>query len=215
MTDTLLDLINRLTKPYNVDIDDHGRHLGTRTDPALLEQLSNARASSVSPGNDNGSNARHTRTSLNLAASELFGSIQKRVRGWALAADIPRHWASGAGPTDWREPIQLLPAWYARVLGDSRFVPAPYIDTLQSWTRSIESLLNPPRRWTLAAPCPLCNTRWILDPDGLQIDSLGVVESDTAEPVTVCRNCEAVWPGLMGARELRMAIDERAEQVSA
>lgn len=212
-TTGLRDLIHQLTQPHKVPVYQGGRLIRHRPDPALLQALRSACTTMIGTGG--GGHAAHERSALNTAASELYGSIQRRTRGWALAADVPRHWQlMGAQPVDWTDPAQLLRAWHTRVIGDAHFDERPYLSTLRSWTTTIQDLVvDPPRRWSIDAPCPLCNHRWIIDTDGHQIDALQVTERDPAdESITVCRNCAAVWPGIGGARQLRIAIDDHARQ---
>lgn len=63
---------------------------------------------------------------------------------------------------------------------------------IQAWVMQIDELLNPPRRWTLASPCPSCNTTTVYRRDGggemvrqpaLQITPTGCV----------CVKCRASW----------------------
>lgn len=207
----LHDLIERLTQHHTVTVYQHGALVGHRDQRGLLALLREARTANIGAGN--GGTAAHERLTLNTSASELYSSIQRRVKGWALAAEVPRHWQLITGqPIDWTNPAQLLRAWHTRTLGDSRFDPQPYESTLRGWTNAITDLvIDPPRRWSIAAPCPLCGQRYILDPDGHQVDSLSVTERDPAEDsLTICRACQAVWPGIGGARQLRIAIDDMA-----
>jgi hypothetical protein len=242
----LRDLVNQLTQPRNVPVYQAGQLIHHRPDPALLQALKNACTTMIGTGG--GGHAAHERSALNTAASELYASIQRRTRGWALAADVPRHWQlMGAQPVDWTDPAQLLRAWHTRVIGDAHFDERPYLSTLRGWITTIQDLIiDPPRRWSIATPCPLCDARWVintstigsipidangrflnrpLNPDGLaasvrnmeRTDALSVIERDPSHmSMTVCGNCAAVWHGIGGARQLRIAIDDHAsQQVSA
>jgi hypothetical protein len=211
-TSTLHDLVDQLTLPHTVPVLQHGDLVGHRHQQGLLALLRQARTANIGAGT--GGTAAHERLTLNTSASELYTAIQKRVKSWALTAEVPRHWQLTAGqPIDWTNPTQLLRAWHTRVLSDTHFDPRPHESTLRGWTHAINDLcIDPPRRWTLAAPCPLCGQRYILDADGHQVDSLAVTERDPAEDsITICRGCAAVWPGIGGARQLRIAIDDNAK----
>lgn len=227
MTAQLLDLIDLLTRERQTPVHEVDGITCLRPDPPLLTALVEARTANIGQGS--GTSARHERVTLNLQASELHTTIHRRIRAWALAADVPRHWAS----VDWSDSAQLLRAWHARAIGDARLDLAPHTQTLEQWVHQIRDLIiNPPRRWTLAAPCPLCTARWVIDAEGLgrigidrtgrrlaypwavaegqQVDALAVIERESLDDtVTLCLNCDAVWNGSDGARQLRIAIDER------
>lgn len=212
----LRELVQQLTREHTTPVHLRGELIRHRPDPALLDTLANARSTMIGTGG--GGRAAHERSALNIAAVELYDAIQRRVRSWALAADVPRHWQlMGGQPVDWSNPTDLLRAWHARVQGIAQFDERPYADTLRGWTNAITDLvLDPPRRWTIAAPCPLCGQRYVLDPDGHQVDSLSVTERDPAEDsITTCRACTAIWPGIGGARQLRIQIDDHERAVGA
>jgi hypothetical protein len=217
VTDTnidLRDLVDQLTIPHTVPVEEYGRTLGHRDQQALLVKLRAARTANIGAGNN--ARAAHERSTLNIAASELYTAIQRRVKRWAIHADVPRHWTlHNHQPIDWTDPAQLLRAWHVRILASNLELDA-YTDTLRGWTHTINDLvIDPPKRWTIAAPCPLCNQRYVLDPDGNQTDTLGVIERDPAHAsITLCRNCAAVWAGIDGARALRIAIDDAAHVAS-
>lgn len=228
----LRSLIDQLTRERQTPVSQVNGITCLRPDPPLLTALADARTANIGQGA--GTTARHERVTLNLQASELHTAIHTRIRGWARAADVPRHWTlTGGHPIDWTDPTGLLRAWHTRTLSDTRLNLAPHVQTLDQWVHQISDLIiNPPRRWTLNAPCPLCNARWVIDAEGLgpigidptgrrltypwaiaegqQVDALTVIERDTiTDTTTLCLNCDAVWNGTDGARALRIAIDER------
>lgn len=228
----LHDLIDRLTRDRQTPIVQIHGITCLRPDPPLLTALADARTANIGQGA--GTSARHERVTLNLQASELHTTIHTRVRAWAKAADVPRHWAlTGGTLINWTDTGQLLRAWHTRAISDPHLDLEPFHHTINRWVHTINDLIiNPPRRWTLTAPCPLCNARWVTDAEGIgtigidlnekrldhpwaiaegeQIDALAVIEREPATlTMTICRHCEAVWPGIDGARALRIAIDER------
>lgn len=214
----LRDLIDQLTAEHPVAVYQHGELLRYRTDPPLLNALRDARTGNIGNAAGGSGAAAHERTTMNIAASEQYSAITKRVRGWAIAAEVPRHWQlAGNEPVDWTDPAKLLRAWHTRALSDPHFDERPYTSTLRGWIGSIQDMcVDPPRRWALEAPCPLCNQRWAIDADGQQVDTLAVTERDPVDQsVIVCRNCDAVWNGLNAARELRIAIDDAAAKTAA
>jgi hypothetical protein len=238
----LRDLVKDLTRAHKTPVYWHGEFVRFRPDPPLLDALRAARTGNIGNAAGGSGNAAHERTTLNLAASELYGSIQKRVKAWAMNADVPRHWAMQTGThVDWTDASQLLSAWHVRVQGDAHFDERAFASTLRGWIGAIEDLiLDPPRRWVLAAACPSCNARWVVSAEGIgwigldqngdrlsspwaiaegeQVDALAVTERDPVHDSTVvCRNCEAVWQGVEGAdgaRKLAIAIDDAARIAS-
>jgi len=194
---TLLQAVDVLTLPHDTIVERQGAYLFTRQDPALIPALRQAIHSNIGTGSGGGE-AHHTRTVLNIQASEQYRAIEKRIRNWARRA--------GYQPTHhWPEPETLLRIWHATYRGDTRTHEA----TLNAWITTLEELLvDPPRRWSLSEECPVCNQRWAITPDG-RVDALSVTERDPAHhSETVCRNCSARWDGIEGARALALAIDE-------
>lgn len=226
----LRELVTMLTSEHDTAVYWHNELVRYRPDPPLLSALRDARTGNIGNAAGGSGAAAHERTTLNIAASELFGAIENRVKAWARAADVPREWA-----TDWTDPIALLRAWHTRTLGDIHFDDRPYANTLRGWAAQISDLiLDPPRRWVIATACPLCNARWVIEAEGIgmigidsngtrlnypwaitygqQVDALAVTERDPVhESTVVCRHCEAVWRGIEGtdgARQLAIAIDD-------
>jgi hypothetical protein len=242
----LFQLVEELTQPHRTPVYWHGEFIRFRPDRPLLDALREARTGNIGNAAGGSGTAAHERSTLNIAASQLWGDIHKRIRAWAINADVPRHWAmTGGQPIDWTDPNQLLRAWHVRILSNANFDERAFTSTLRGWITQISDLcIDPPRRWSVAAPCPLCDARWVIDTGGVgwvalnadgnflnppinatnlaaithngqRADALGVIERDPADnSVTVCRNCEAVWAGVHGARELRIAIDDAAKSAA-
>lgn len=193
----LRDRVDQLTLPHTVEVRDAGRLLGTRTQPALLVQLRKAITASIGPGN--GTKALHERSVHNAGASELYGSIERRVRQWAIRA--------GVTPNG-HDATTVLRHWYAAIHASRDLEPAAYSTTLAGWIDAITDLLDPPHRYPLNAPCPVCGQTWATsdqgDPDHEERShALQVLERDPAHLSSVtCRSCGAVWHGIEGAEAL-------------
>jgi hypothetical protein len=61
------------------------------------------------------------------------------------------------------------------------------------WAHSIDTLLDPPRRWTLPSPCPNCNTATVYkrDPGGEMIRQPALQIGPNG---CTCSKCRAFWP---------------------
>ena len=204
---TLYEAVQILTRPHDTDVTRGGAYLFTRHDPALIPALRNAIHDSVGGSGGGGTTPSHQRSLFSPEASDLYRTIETRIRRWVLATGYIR-----VGP--WPQPEQLLRTWHAAHRGDTR----PYEATLRQWIGALTDLLvDPPRRWSLGEECPICGHRWAITPDG-RVDALHVVEREPAhDSETICRNCSALWEGVDGARALALAIDQRnhARQASA
>lgn len=199
----LRDAIDQLTLPHDVEVIDHGKVLGKRRQQALLVKLHNARHSNIGTGSG-AQTARHERATLNIAASELYASIEQRIRQWARRAGYER-------PDTWPDTAHLLRLWYARTYTDPYLEPAGYVTTLHNWIDAITDLLiNPPHRYQLNAPCPTCGHTWTISVvDGVEErgHTLNVIERDPAHESTItCRHCGATWHGIDGAEQLAASL---------
>jgi hypothetical protein len=203
----LRDALDQLTQPHDTEIRDGGRHLATRTDPALLIQLRKARTASIGPGN--GSRARHERGTLNINASELYTAIETRTRRWALRAGYNR-------TTNWPPTDQLLRHWYTLTYGRPDFDPTPYLHTLKRWIAAITDLLDPPHRFDIDKPCPTCGAHIIdtkIDGQLLRVRALHGIERGIYDSVVTCRNCGATWFGVPDAEALNSQLHTSSTSV--
>ena len=192
----LRDRIDQLTLAHTVEVRDAGRLLGTRTQPALLVQLRRAITANIGPGN--GSKAAHERSVHNAGASELYATIERRIRQWAIRA--------GVTPNGHDAPT-VLRKWHTAINRNHDFTPASYATILAGWIDAITDLLDPPHRYTINAPCPICGRSTVTtghDPDHQEHGpTLTVIERDPAHLSSVtCRSCGTVWHGIEGAEAL-------------
>jgi hypothetical protein len=208
MTDTpepdLAHLVDRLTREHVVEITEAGTTTAVRR-PPLLRDLAQARTASLGVGRGSGQQL-HARMSLNAEASELLTAIERRLRAWASRAGI-RPIGNG-----WPPPEQILTAWHDTA--DPDHITPARIRTLAGWIQQIEDLIDPPRRYTLAAACPLCAAAYVdtVDQHGR---ALAVTEREPADrSIVTCRACDHVWNGLDGARQLADLINGRQQQTA-
>lgn len=187
-------LIEQLTAEHPVEVRDADRVNTIRQAPPLLADLADARTSSVGYGR--GGKAVHERLSLNVDASELLSAIEHRVRRWAARA--------GIRPTGHRWPPVdvLLRQWWDTVADDPHLHADRYAAKLAGWAEAITDLIDPPFRYTLDGPCPLCGVAYVNTAEDAG-RALQVIERDPPDrSVVTCRSCEHVWRGIAGARDL-------------
>ena len=210
MSPTLTDLIEQLTREHPITINRHGQHIGYRTQKPLLDLLAAAVHSTAATSSNGGRGGDITpRLGFDAVASELHTAIRRRIRGWAIDANVPRHWAEGPLTVDWRDTTALLAAWHQH----ARTTDAEtHTTTLHGWVIAITDLvIDPPRRIPIDAPCPECGSRWAYDNDGIRIDALRSLARDPATDTTTdCRACGAHWTGLDGAEHLAALIARAA-----
>lgn len=212
MTDPneLRDLIVRLTETHDITVTDPGgRRIGTRTQQPLLAKLRTAKTSNIGTGA--GTAGFGPKTTLNIAASELYTSIERRARRWALNSG----WTRG---TAWPSPETLLTIWHSRTYLARDL--DPFEQTLRNWVHAITDLtVDPPHRFPLDAPCPFCGERWVeKTTDGIleRRHALNVIEREPVNDSTsFCLACDTIWPGIDGARDLARLIDDRAYEQAA
>lgn len=202
MTDDDPDaLIDRLTTEHLVEVTDADGITTAVRRPPLLRDLTAARVASIGVGRG-GAQQAHQRTGLDFEASQLLTAIEHRVRTWAIAAGIR---PTG---TAWPPVERVLAAWHTA----SDDVDPARIRKLAGWVQAIEDLLDPPHRYPLPDPCPLCGVAYVDTAEqhgpALQVTA----RRPAARSTVVCRACEHVWPGVDGARTLARQIrgDEAA-----
>lgn len=212
----LMRVVDVLTKPHTVIVDDRsGRFLGSREEAALLVKLRAAVASNI--GGQGGQGAPgNQRVPLNVGASDLLNRITADVREWY------------GRETDYTDSNHGKPAvevtlrqWFIRYVNRYRSKQITdegmfgQVREIERWVLQIRDLLDPPFRFPLTAPCPVCGQAWVErfatdDPSELErIRALNAVERERIEDsYVVCNGCEKVWRGVYEARRLRIQIDD-------
>lgn len=202
------DLLDQLTTTHRVQVHDGGRILGWRTEPALLEQLRRAKTTATTYGSGPGSSQRHSRATINTSAVALYDAIETRVRSWA------RHAGYTPQTGSWPLPEAVLRWWWAVKKHDPH--ADRYQAPLQAWATAITNLLDPPHRFDIDSPCPVCSAHIleVVDPDDetltVQIRALAGLERDPDIYRVTCRSCSTEWEGLDAASELADEIASNA-----
>ena len=211
MSTELRDLVNILTRSHTLEVTQHGRTIGHRTQTALLTKLRDAVTSNIGSGNG-GSSPAHTRTTIDHQALDTYTAIERQIRAWATNLDVNIH-------ANWGDPTALLRTVQVQLLADARIDLHPYETTLRRWIHQIEDLIvDPPARFTIRdddnqlRPCPRCQQRWaILDIGGEQerVPALVGSRRDQLDDTEVrCRQCDTIWHGITGLRELAGLLPE-------
>lgn len=200
MSDPAAGDVNRvleiLTRPHTITTRGPHGELTAHEQPALIGSLRAAKTASVGRGSGS-STLDHERSALNLAAFQLYRDLERTVHRWARTANIP---ATG-------DPERLLTHWAAHADWHdlTRRVPQ-----LREWIRQITDLLDPPPRWGLADPCPICHARWAeIGTQGHRerVDALQVTARTTIDHEIACRACGRTWIGLDGAQTLNALLN--------
>jgi hypothetical protein len=209
-------VVDELTQEHTVTVDQKGVYLGIRNEQALLLKLRVAVASNVGGGEGAGKAGRE-RVPLNVGARDLYDRITSDITEWY---GRETDYAEGHGrPT----PEVTLRQWYIRFVSRYRSNQVTdgqfdrQIGLVESWVTQIRDLLDPPFRFPLTAPCPICGLEWVSvykadDPAEIErVRVLNAVERESIEESYVlCRNpeCGRIWKGVMEARALRTLIDD-------
>ncbi|UQE73852.1 hypothetical protein MYK68_14045 [Gordonia sp. PP30] len=138
-------------------------------------------------GTRNGSHAR-SMPPVVLDVIDLLAEIDATVPSW-----LPRE---AARPARWVGPESTINRLWA--LADAPWRPqdVPTLRTItpviEAWTTKALALIDPPRRWTIPAPCPACGATTVYRPD-----SAGEVVRQPALQVTEhgcqCQHCKHLW----------------------
>ena len=146
--------------------------------PGLISQLRQSSQGGIGGG---GSSPQNTRTPLAVGIWNLLNDIAAtssdnltrltRKRANRSTEDNLQAWANAA---------QQFPHEVEKLL-----------KLTDQWINQIDELLNPPRRWELAHPCPNCGERYVIreSDDGPAKSATLIVSAKQAQ----CRACEATW----------------------
>jgi len=208
--DPLLTVVDKLTKPTfkHLWVDTpEGKRVRTVEHPALLRQLEDAVTASMGNDGRSKSTSAMERNMLDSEALFEFLRIKSQIGDWCRLRDVQ--------PT--RDPVQDLRAWHVAHIGQSRPQDDFYVEQLRGWVGIIRARLDPPKRFEITQPCPVCGVAEVMDADGL-VSKAVVVEyrdygtSTPIRPRAVCRNalCQAVWDGLEAIEELGDELREKA-----
>lgn len=185
----LAELINPQVRSYVRDrVDDEGNVIGiagtTRHPmPSLLQQLRRAVASTNASG---GGPSKAAPVPISADAYDLLTDITARSKRMVTL------WQAAPDSTSIEDRLRAVVA----VVGRSTDLEAVYAARLilARWVASIHTLLDPPKRLYLAAPCPRCEVSMVWRRD----ESLGEAVQQPALQVDGkegcnCLNCGAHW----------------------
>lgn len=221
MTDRneLLDTVDLLTKPRHdhiAQIDDDGTWLKAHTTeyPPLLVQLKQA----VNPSTNTSVGSSSLASTRNLIDSDAlfeYGKISSAIGDWCRIYQVQTT----------RDPIVDLRRWYVAFIGnpsDSGW----HLRELKRWAGVVMNILEPPKKFDLVVPCPVCGQDEYPNQDGdmLAHPLVGTYRLDTAgtvvSPKVICRAvrtddsglqtpCGAEWDSFDAMEELGQELAER------
>lgn len=212
--DDLLAAVHALTRP-------HVEHFTQKTDagelvkihsieqPCLLEQLYAA----VNPSNNKSAGSASLPSTRNLIDGDALFEYAK------MAAAV-KDWCRIVGITPTRNTTKDLDAWYVafNAIPTEDDGPADWYRTeLRRWASLIRNIMEPPKRFEITTPCPVCGSETWTNPDGEQIRHPILVEyrvtpeGNPVRPRARCRatDCEAVWDNLEAIEELGTELAEK------
>lgn len=192
-----------------------GTKVVKQVDEPLLDQLAAAVASDV--GRSQTSGSARSMVPINIAALQLVGGIDERVRAWLEEI--------GAHPGRKVSLRELVASWLVLYSAGQREDAEVdnYRRVIHGWETAIRDTLQPGKRLELTFPCTVCGQEFINvgltdDPNDIEmVRALNVVEGDTLdESYAMCKACKTVWMGVGRMRDLRIAHDDRekAKEVS-
>lgn len=171
----LEDALHALCGPQSRVVDDRLVYIPSR----YLQLLDATMGEQVNTGGGGGSKSRPP---FWLDAYDLRAEIDVAVECWqpAFTGTPPTvgrlHWIAQRKwrPQDVRQIDQITRA-------------------VAEWAHSIDTLLDPPRRWTLPSPCPECKTATVYKRDaaGELIRQPALQISPTG---CICARCKTHWP---------------------
>lgn len=202
LTDAV-EALTLVTYTHIVQKDDAGTYLKTHSvaHRPLLVQLESAITSAIGNGGGGGS---ATGNVLNGDALYRAFLIRTELGSWCQLAGVKVS----------RDLITDLNAWwhvFRQTGNDDGF----YIGQLRGWVRTIENLLDPPKRVPQDIPCPVCKAvKWVNE-EGATSPNPVVLEYKYEDPIgtakVTCKACGTEWSDMESLNELK---DELAEKES-
>jgi hypothetical protein len=121
-------------------------------------------------------------------------------------------WCKIVGVRVTRDLITDLTAWW-EVFKQTGNDDAFYIGQLRGWVRTIENLLDPPKRVPQDIPCPVCKaTKWVSE-EGATSPNPIVLEYKHENPLgtarVTCKACAAEWTSMEALNELKEELAEK------
>jgi hypothetical protein len=211
--DDLLAAVHALTRP-------HVDHFTQKTDegelvkihsieqPSLLKQLYAA----VNPSNNKSAGSASAPWTRNLIDGDAlfeYAKMASAVKSWCLMlAVIPG-----------KDTGKNLDAWYVAFNATAQEDGHHdwYRTELRRWASLIRNIMEPPKRFEITTPCPVCASETWTNPDGEQILHPILVEyrvtpeGNPVRPRARCRatDCAAVWENLEAIEELGAELAEK------
>lgn len=211
MTDELLDLVDDLTLPRNVEVKtDEGSTWAT--EDALLVQLQDAITSTTMRAG--GRSLGHERMILDADALMRFHQITSAIGDWCRIEGVQ----IARNP---RDPVVDLRTWHAarinRPLGE-RESDGFYVDQMTAWANLIRGKLSPRKRLEWVDPCPECAATHYTEESGDTAARPVVIDYDPNHPFQSvrweCRACGTVREGEFAVRYLARASETRGEETT-
>lgn len=181
LQDELRGVAAELTQPIPRAVHRDDNTVTRHQLPSLLDQLRSAVENGSESGRAGGK--RGNPLPINAAATDLLSVIEEDATALHLEALRLEF-----GPD---ERIKALVALAGRWTDPGMVARA--LAYLKRWQAEINTLLDPPRKWTLTAPCPACDTVKVwreVDGEDVQVPAL-TVDATTG---CSCLNCGHRWP---------------------
>lgn len=205
----LLDAVDALTKEEHEHLaqkNDEGRWLKahTVTHPCLLQRMHDAVTPSTGRDSSSKSSAS-TRSPVDVQALFEYAKMTAQIKDWCLVAGVA---------TD-RDPVVALRRWYVSRLAERGRDDAWHVRMLAGWANLIRDHLNPPRSFTITAPCPVCGTTGYGDAINggdtwpIEVRYRLNLDGAMADEVARCRFCQVAWQGHDAVVELADELNEK------
>lgn len=213
MSDAVYELrraVDTLTVEHDEVVEDREGNLkGVRREKPLLVKLRAAVASNI--GGSGSGKPGYERVPINVGACDLLKRIAAEITDW-YETETDR------GVDGRPAPEVVLRKWFvlfaARSRGESmEALVTERVREVRSWVTQIRDLLDPPHRFELTSPCPVCGNEWAevrVSDDPNEVERVrvlnGVERERVEESYVLCRSCDTVWRGLDEAQTLFDAI---------